>query len=96
MYVLDGASRCYREPAIFITFTRDYSATRKKKGTSVKGDVQDGHTLEVQHQVSSVSVVASERHFSHANVTEPLGECKAGVCKLLRASTTFTTHVSPR
>lgn len=61
-----------------------------------EGCVQDGHTLEVQLQVSSESVVASERHFSRADVTEPLGECKAGVCQLPRASTSFTTHVSPR
>ena len=65
------------------------------KFTSVKGDIQNGHTLETQPQVSSVSVLDSERHFSHADVTEPLGECKAGVSQLPRASKTVTTHVRP-
>ena len=61
----------------------------------MKGDIQNGHTLETQPQVSSVSVLDSERHFSHADVTEPLGECKAGVSQLPRASKTVTTHVRP-
>ena len=65
------------------------------KCTSVKGDVQDGHTLQTQPQVSSVSVLDSERHFSRTDVTEPLGESKAGVCQLPRASKTVTTHVRP-